>query len=210
MHKLVIPLLILIPVVLFAQQKPLDAVSIQRIKNSVMQTAESTKTISSDFTQEKEMAILNDKIISSGKFYFKQENLLRWEYIHPFSYIITLCGNVINIRDDGQTREFNTRSNKLFAEINKIVVGSVRGTLLNDSENFKANYSQNQQYYIVNLIPQSEKFRESLQKILIYFDKTDFSVDQVELFESGADHTKITFTNKKINLPLPDEIFDLK
>jgi len=209
MHNVVIPILMLVPQVLLAQQKPVDAASIQRIKNAVMQTAGSTLTLTADFTQEKELSILNDKIISAGRFYFKQENKLRWEYTHPFTYLIILHGNVITIREDEQTREFDTRSNKLFAEINNIVVGSVRGTLLNDSKNFQASYSQNHQYYIVELIPLSEKFRENLRKILIYFNKTDFSVDQVELVEPGGDRTKIIFTNKKINLPLSDEIFVL-
>ena len=199
-----------LPLFLFPQQNLMDVATIQRIKNVISQTAEATKTISAGFTQEKELSILNDKIISSGKFCFRQENLLRWEYIHPFSYTIIIRGPVIRIKDDDQVREFNANDNPVFAEINRIIVGSVRGTLLRDEVNFKASYFQNVQHYIVTLIPASDVFKESIRKINLYFSKSDFSVDAVELYETGTDRTRITFRDKKINQILPDETFVLE
>lgn len=209
MHKLLFILCFLIFHAAGAQNKPLDALAIQRIKQGVMQAAITTSTISSDFTQEKEMSILNDKIITSGRFYFKKDRFLRWEYLYPFSYTITIRGDVISIKNDGEVKSFNTQSNKVFAEVNRIIIGSVNGTLLDD-DSFTAVYSQNKDYYIVSLTPVSETLRENLDRIVIFFNKTDDTVDQLEMFESAGDFTRITFKKKQLNQPISDEVFILR
>ncbi len=192
-----------------AQNKPLDAATINKIKAGVADCAAGTNTISSDFTQEKEMSILNDKIITGGKFYFKKENQLRWEYIHPFSYVITIKGDKITILNEGKISSFNSQSNKIFDEVNKIIIGSVRGTLLDD-DTFSASYTQSNGHYIVRLTPLSPKLKESLQEIVIHFNKKDFSVDRLEMIEQAGDCTKINFTDKRINEPISDEKFILR
>ncbi|MFC2102613.1 outer membrane lipoprotein carrier protein LolA, partial [Bacteroidota bacterium] len=87
MHRITIFLILLCCYSAEAQQRPLDDGAIQQVKRAAAEASKKTVTISSDFTQEKEMSILNDKITSTGKFYFKKDRLLRWEYEHPFSYV---------------------------------------------------------------------------------------------------------------------------
>ena len=209
MHKLILILFLLSLGIANAQRKPLDATTIHLIKEGVSLAATKTETISSDFTQEKEMSILNDKIMTSGKFFFKKGQLLRWEYIHPFSYIIVIRGDVITIQDEGEVRSFNTQTNRVFTEVNRIIIGSVRGTLLDD-ENFSSDYDLSNGHYIVRLTPVSATLKESLNRIVIYLNKMDFTVDKLEMFESAGDFTRITFLNKQLNQPLSDEVFILR
>ena len=192
-----------------AQNEPLDSATITKVKAGVADCATQTNTISSDFIQEKEMSILNDKIITKGKFYFKRENQLRWEYIHPFSYAITINGDEITIRNEEKITSFNSRSNIVFTEVNKIIIGSVRGTLLEDPA-FNASYSQSNSHYIVRLTPLSPKLNKSLQEIVLYFNKSNFTIDRLEMIEPAGDSTKIKFTNKQINEPIADEKFILR
>jgi len=208
MHRLLLFLTLFSVGYVQAQHKPLDAVTIKQIKEGVSDVALKTSTISSDFTQEKEMSILNDKIITSGRFFYKKERLLRWEYIHPFSYIITIQGDDITIKDEEGIKSFNTGSNKVFSEVNRIIIGSINGTLLDDVS-FTADYDQNNGHYIVSLSPVSVFVKENLKRIAIYFNKKDYTVDRLEMFESAGDFTRITFINKQINQPISDEIFIL-
>ncbi|TSA29726.1 MAG: outer membrane lipoprotein carrier protein LolA [Bacteroidetes bacterium] len=208
MHRLILLLALFGYLPAFTQYKPLDASTINRIKEGVAEAARTTNTISSDFTQEKEMTILKDRILTSGKFFFKKEQQLRWEYTHPFSYTIVIRDDEITIRDEGEVRSFNTQANRVFAEVNRIIIGSVRGTLLDDT-GFKASYTQSNGNYIVRLTPLLVTLQESLQEIVIYFSKADFTVDKLELFEPAGDFTRITFSTKKLNQPLSNEIFSL-
>jgi outer membrane lipoprotein-sorting protein len=211
MHRILLTcLFFLAALILHAQQKPLDPAGIAKLRAGVRAASAGTSTISSDFTQEKEMQIMKDKIISSGKFYFKKEKLLRWEYTTPYSYLIVINNTKISVKDEQKTSTFNLSANKVFAEINNIIMGSVQGTLLSDDKTFSPEFYENGASYIARLKPLSAKLKESLSEIVIFFDKSDFSVTRIEMYEPNKDCTRISFTGKKFNLAIPDEKFVVK
>ena len=47
-------------------------------------------SIESDFTQEKYLSVMSEKIITKGHFLFKKVNMLRWEYTDPYKYLIAI------------------------------------------------------------------------------------------------------------------------
>ena len=193
-----------------AQSRPMTDAASNGFKNSIRKAAASTQTISSEFKQEKEMNILSEKIVSRGIFYFKKERQLRWEYKAPYAYTIVIRNDQIFIRDEGKVTSFNTQSNKVFSEINRIIIGSIRGTLLDDEKNFSSTCFETPDAYLVRLKPLASSLKQSLSEIAIYFNRKDFSVDQLEMTESTGDVTKINFLNKKINQPVADEKFILQ
>jgi len=200
-------LIFLIPMHALSQKKPMTGSSIELLRNQVKQVAQNTQTISSNFIQEKEMSMITEKITSNGKFYFKKEKMLRWEYMEPFSYLIIIRNDDISVIDENQVSQFNVKSNKVYLEINRIILGSIQGTLLNDEKNFLPDFFENQSSFIVVLKPLSARLKESLKEIMIHFNRKDYSVDQIEMFEPGGDRTRITFTSKKLNQPIADEKF---
>lgn len=202
-----IALLTFFPLLVFPQNKPMDEPAIEVLKVRIRDAAQKTQTIVSDFLQEKEMSMIKEKIISTGKFYFKKEKMLRWEYLQPFSYLIVIRNDQISIRDENKVNQFNVQSNKVFREINRVILGSIRGTLVSDEQNFHASFFSNATTWMVKLKPLSPKLRESLSGIVICFDRKDCSVDRIEMIEPGGDCTKINFMDKKLNQPIADEKF---
>lgn len=190
-----------------AQEKPMDAASVASLKIHVKEVAQSTKTLSCDFIQEKEMSMLAEKITSRGKFCLKREKMLRWEYLQPFSYLIVINNDQIYIKDEHKVNQFNVQTNKVFLEINRVILGSIQGTLLTDEQNFRATYFETPGAWVVKLTTLAPKLKEALSEIVIYFDHKDYTVKRLDMNEPGGDCTKITFTEKKINQPIPDEKF---
>jgi outer membrane lipoprotein-sorting protein len=191
----------------FSQSIPMDAAGISRLKSQVKEAARKTNTITSEFSQEKEMGLIAETIRSGGKFYFKKEKMLRWEYLHPYSYLIVIRNDQVSIKDDQKVNRFNVQSNKIFTEINRVILGSVQGTLLEDEKNFLASYFENRSAYIVKLQTLAPKLKETLAEIVIYFDRSDFTVNRIDMNEAGGDFTRIRFTTKKLNQPTEDEMF---
>jgi outer membrane lipoprotein-sorting protein len=187
----------------------MDAASVASLKINVKEVARTTRTITSDFIQEKEMSMIAEKITSRGKFYFKKEKMLRWEYVQPFTYIIVINNDRISIRDENKVNQFNVQSNKVFMEINRVILGSIQGTLLTDEQNFKATFYESSASWIVKLKTLSPKLKESLSEIVIYFDRTDYSVNRLDMNEPGGDRTSIRFTARKLNQTIADEKFVL-
>ncbi len=190
-----------------AQTKPMPPDLIDRVKKQVKQFALTTRSISCRFKQEKEMSMIAEKINSGGTFHFKKEKMLRWEYTEPYSYIIVIRNDRISIRDEGDVSHFSISSNQVFLEINRIIMGSVQGTLFDDEKNFRSSFFESPTAYIVRLQPKNARLRNSLLEIAIYFNTRDFSVDRLEMTESGGDKTRIQFSEKVFNKPVGDEKF---
>jgi outer membrane lipoprotein-sorting protein len=169
-------------------------------------SSEKTLSITCDFRQEKEMSFMEETVISSGRFYFQKEKLLRWEYTEPFKYAIILNNNRIRIIDEGKNKDFDAGTNRMFLEISDIMSGMVNGTLLN-SEKFKASWFETPVNYLVELMPIVSAMKDYLSMIVLEINKKDFSVDGLKMVEKSGDYTHITFQNKKFNEQIPADIF---
>lgn len=172
-------------------------------------TAKSTQSIKSDFTQEKELSLLSEKIISKGKFWFKKENKVRMEYQQPFQYLMIINGSNVYIKDGQKENKISAKSNKLFQQINKITVDCIQGTVLNNPE-YKILVFENNQGFLIELSPSAKALREFFKNINIFVSKKDYSVTKLELHEQSGDKTVISYQNKELNTNLPDALFTIK
>jgi outer membrane lipoprotein-sorting protein len=196
---------VLFPIISFSQ-------NFKMVKDttSLKQKIESMSvSIESDFTQEKNLSMLSEKIVSKGHFVFKKENLLRWEYSSPSKYLIVINKEKVVIKDEKKTTKYDMNSNKVFKEINDIMLSCVQGTIFR-SNKFKTSYYENAQFYKLELIPQVKNMKETFKKINLYFDKNVTSVAKMEMIETNEDLTSLDFTNKKLNAPIAETIFIVK
>ena len=86
------------------------------------------QSIKSDFVQEKNLSMLSEKIISKGKFWFKKESQVRMEYNQPFQYLMIMNKDKVYVKDGQKENKISTKSNKLFQQINKIMIDCMQGT----------------------------------------------------------------------------------
>jgi outer membrane lipoprotein-sorting protein len=173
-------------------------------------STESSKVLSitSDFKQEKELIALTEKITSTGKFWFKRTNKVRIDYQKPFVYRLIMNGEKILIKDDQQENRVNVKSNKLFQQVNKIMLDCIQGTILS-SKDFSSIVYENDKSYLLAMTPNSKALKEFFETIYLSVDKKDYSVNSIEMKEPGGDRTVLTFTNKSLNQPVNEDIFAL-
>jgi outer membrane lipoprotein-sorting protein len=179
-------------------------------KLKVDQMSKNTSSLESDFVQVKNLKVLSEKVTSTGHFNFQKKNNLRWEYNEPYKYIIVISNGRILIKDEkNKVKKYDINSNKVFREINDIMVSCVNGEILSSGK-FQVSYYENEKNFKIELSPLSKQVKESLKKIHLYFDKNVTSVSKLEMIEPGDDVTTIEFKNKKINEPVPADRFLLK
>lgn len=166
------------------------------------------ESISSNFTQEKILSALTEKITSSGKFWFKRSNKVRIEYMKPFVYLMVMNGDKMLIRDEQKESRINVKSNRLFQQVNRIMIDCVQGTIL-DSKDFSPKVFEDKNTYLLEMTPTSKTLREFFQTIVLVVDKKDYSAISILMNEPGGDKTTITFTDKKLNTQLSDAVFTL-
>ncbi len=209
--NLILALLLCIPSLqLIAQPKDFKALKdTSTFKSKLQEKARITNTIESNFTQEKNLSMLSEKIISKGHFCFKKTNLLRWEYLSPSAYLIVINKDKIFIKDGKKVSKYDANSNKMFKGINDMMLNSVQGNVLNHKE-FKISYFENEKYYLVEMSPKAKEMKEYLKSISMYFDKLDYTVSKIRMTELSDDYTNIEFNSKKINEPIADTQFLVK
>ncbi|NJO89812.1 MAG: outer membrane lipoprotein carrier protein LolA [Chloroflexia bacterium] len=179
---------------------------IKVLEKKVKEFTQSVNTIMSDFVQVKHLDALEVTIESKGKFWFKKENYLRWEYTDPYKYIIAINKDKFIIKNEGKKQEYDTENNKIFKEINNLIINSVRGNLLMD-KNFSVEAYENATSYKVELSPKVAHLKEILSKVEMYFSKKDMSVYKVKMIENEEDYTEINFNNRKLNEKISEDIF---
>lgn len=167
------------------------------------------QSIQSDFVQEKTLSLLEEKIVSKGQFTFKKDKKVRLEYTTPYKYLMIINGDNILIRDDKKVNRMSAKSNKMFRQINEIIVDCLSGTVLGNS-NYTVKPYENKTRYALDLIPKSKALKEFFQYIRVFVDRKDYTVARVELVELSGDNTVMNFSRQQLNQPLADAVFDVK
>lgn len=190
---------ILIILVYIVSVMPCYSQDNKKIINIINNAASQLKTMQCDFTQTKQIKLLNDKMISKGKMYYQQNNKLRWEYVSPYKYIFILNGDKVMLNNNNRNDVIDVNQNKVFKEIARIMVNSVVGNCLSDDKNFKINISVKEKEYTATLQPKRKNMKAMFSNIVLHFNKEMAVVSEVDLLENNGDKTTIVLENIKKN-----------
>lgn len=194
----------------WAQPKGYSSVKdIAAFQQAVAKGNGAKQTITSDFSQTKNMALLADKIKSKGKFYYKKEDKVRIEYTSPFSYLLVINGGQLMVKDEQKSSKINTRNSKMMQSVNRIMIDCMRGTVFNNPD-FKVAVYGNDKSYLLSLTPATDAMKKMFSRIDVYMDRKGLDVHRLSMVEQGGDYTDMDFTNTKQNVPLNDALFKVK
>jgi outer membrane lipoprotein-sorting protein len=178
----------------------------EEFKQAFQTATKNTASIKSNFVQEKNLSMLSDKITSRGKFWFKRENKVRMEYTHPFAYLMILNNGQIYIKDGNKENKISSNSNKVFQQVNRILLDCVGGTILSNPD-FHTRIWEGPKAYLIELVPVEKSLKELYQKINIFIDKKDYAASAIDMFELSGDNSSVRFLNKELNANIPDTLF---
>ncbi|AUP79585.1 LolA family protein [Flavivirga eckloniae] len=201
----IIYILFFMGAVLHAQTKMSTAES-ATLKAKVKTQATTIKTLLSDFTQYKHLDFLSNDIKSSGKLSFKSPDLVKWEYTTPFKYAVLFKNETLFINDEGKKSNIDIGSNKMFKQLNTLIINSVKGDLFDENE-FDITYFKDGANSKVYFSPKDKKFSKYIKAFQILFNEMG-DVVELKMIEPSEDYTKIVFSNRAVNTNLSDAIFN--
>lgn len=190
-----------------AAYDPIPGDQIPSYISKIEKASASLTTLQSSFIQKKNIAILQESVISKGTLLYKKDNKLCWEYTSPYYYLFVLNGDKVFIKNDKSTSQFDTKSNALFKEISLLMVNSISGTGLIDPKKFDALFYENTTLVKVRLTPKNKTLKSFLSTIILYFEKKSYLVSSIEMIEPSGDTNIIVFGEVKLNQPVNDEKF---
>jgi len=189
--------------------KSISEAGIVTYMEKIRNASASLTTLQCSFTQNKNISVLSESVITKGKLLYKKENKLCWEYMSPYFYLFALNGDKVYIKNENSTRQFDTKSNALFKEISLLLVNSISGAELIDRKKFDVAFFESATQVQVRLTPKNKTLKSVLNTIVLYFQKTTYMVGTVEMIEPAGDTTTIVFGEIKLNQPISDEKFAL-
>jgi len=160
-----------------------------------------------NFSQEKELSFLEEKVFSSGVFLYEKENKIRWEYQIPYSYIIIMNENLIKIIEEDKSNRLDASSNRLFSSINTVMAGIIDGSVIQDRELFESSFTENEKMVRVVMLPLVPGMKEFISAIELDLSKENYTVDALKIIEKSGDYTLIRFNDKKFNAAIPENTF---
>lgn len=192
-------LLLLLFASIASMAAPLTPQQKQEVITNVNKAASNLRSMSCSFVQTKHMSMLNDKLVSKGTMHYKQSNKLRWEYSTPYKYLFIFNGTKVYVGNDSKKDVIDTNSNKVFREIARIMMNTVTGKALSSPTDFTTDITANANRYIVTLVPKKKDMKKMFKKIELVFNKSNYMISQVNIFEQNGDKTNIQMSNVKVN-----------
>lgn len=194
----------------FAQPAGFRVVKDQKfVAEKLKKVSLETSTINSEFIQYKHLDIIENDIVSKGNFSFKTPDKVRWQYTNPYYYLIVMNKGKMWIKDNSKITEYDTKSNKVFKEINDLMIGLLKGNILENTD-FITNFFSSDKEILAVLKPKKDEMKDFLAEINIFFDKNDYVVSKIVMNEYSGDYTLIEFKNRKFNTGVSDNDFIVK
>jgi outer membrane lipoprotein-sorting protein len=198
---------LLFPVCCYARLQPVN--DILPIQQRLIAVNRRMKTIDCDFTQYRHLSILENNLISSGRFYFKPDGMIRLEYIQPEASAVVINGEKIKIESGGKTNIYRMSSNPVATAIKTVLSACISGNWDELKNDCQIVFLEDKLTYRMEIKPLHKKVKKYVQKIEVVFDKKDMSVNRMIITESLTDFTRYVFTNKRFNIPLSDQLFSI-
>ncbi len=164
------------------------------------------QSLACDFIQHKHFSFMDKPLISEGKFYYQQQENLRWEYQTPIKYILIVSDGLIKISEDGQTKEYSANANVLFKTIKETIMGCVNGSIVNDPK-YTTQFYENENELQLKLTPKGNDIKDFMAEINIYVNKHKGHINKLLLIDGAKDSTEIIFENIEINQPIEALLF---
>ncbi|MDR1887593.1 MAG: outer membrane lipoprotein carrier protein LolA [Prevotellaceae bacterium] len=169
--------------------------------------AEKIKTLEADFSQEKAIVLLTNKLRSTGRMIFKSDNRLKIEYFKPHAFIFSMHDGKITIKDgERAASSIAVKNSKLFEQISRITMHAINGKIF-DSGDFSSTVMENEDSYLIRLVPKSKELKQYYKELDLYIGKETFMMERMTMKETSGDETVMNFENIRTNNTISDEAF---
>lgn len=170
------------------------------------------KTLKTDFTQEKEMAMFKDKLVLKGRIYLEKPNKVAWHVDSPLRYSVLITDKLIRQWDEdtNQVQEISLTKNPIFQNVLNQLTVWFSGDYSSLIEDNAVRIVKHDPLEIEFLPLEKNITKKVIKSITITFRDDQKYLRQIRILEQSGDITTIHFTNTRLNAPLDKSDFEVK
>jgi len=188
----------------------LTAVAQTEVIDEICKASQAVSTVQADFTQTKCLKMLNDAMVSKGKMWCTQPNHLRWEYLTPYTSLFILNGEKVLFKNSKHSNTLNANRHKKIREMIHIMIPSNLGKVLAEKKDFYTSIEGADNQYVLTMIPQRKEMKQMFTQIILYYNRKQAVVTQIELYEKNGDSTTIELSSIKKNTTINPSVYNIQ
>jgi len=197
-----------IPLLLLALATPAGAAcdSTESCLRAVDAAQQQTHTVSARFTQTKHLALLDEPLVSTGRFVFKRPDRMRLEIETPRAAIIVINGRQVSIpglSPSDQQQLALTPMTAMFTELGAMFAGSTSGL----HKSFEVSAAPADGAIEVTLSPTVPDWQRLFRTIALRFAGPDLVISSMRLDDALGDRLDIAMSDVRRNQDVPDSLF---
>jgi outer membrane lipoprotein-sorting protein len=168
-----------------------------------------TRTISARFTQTKHLSLLDEPLVSTGRFVFQRPDHMRLEIESPRSATILIRGRDISIpgiSESDKQQLAMTPMAAMFSELGAMFSGAPAQL----RQHFAVTATPIDNGIQVTLTPTVPEWQKLFRTIQLRFAGADLLMSTMHLDDALGDQLDIVMSDVRRNQPLPANAFELQ
>ena len=165
-------------------------------------------SVEARFVQKKTLPMLSRPFVSEGRFFYQAPAQLRWEYDRPIRSVLIMNGGAVKryLRDPGGWREETGASLTAMRVVMEEIANWQQGRF-DANPHFHASLSTDPEPR-VTLVPREASWGKMIRRIELTLSREQAGVMKgVRLVEDERTFTDLSFSQVRINRPLPASLF---
>lgn len=175
----------------------------------VTQVQAGTTTLQARFEQRKTSRLLAEPTVSRGRFYYKNPDMVRWEYETPRPMTVLLAGGVVITYRPAEKRAERVEVGRMQRRVFRFVGAAEPLDRLKQSFSFTFRDPGDDSNYTLLLNPTSHLIKKRLRQVELEIDRVRMMPVAVSYIEADGDSTAYRFTEIVTNQPIEDRFFTL-
>lgn len=170
------------------------------------------RTLKTDFTQEKRMAMFKEKMVMKGRIYLQKPSKIAWHVDSPIRYSVLITDKLIRQWDEDtdKVQEISLTKNPVFQNVlgqMNVWFSGDYGSML-DSNTIRI---VKHEPLAIEFVPkESNMARKVIKSITVTFRADQKYLQQIRIQELSGDVTTINFSNTQLNPSLNNSNFEVK
>jgi outer membrane lipoprotein carrier protein len=164
-------------------------------------------SFSADFFQASTIKAMEITDTASGKAFFKHPGMMRWEYEKPDKQIIITDSNTIWIYRPDDNQVMIGKSPSFFGD-GKGASFLADMKLIRQKFSITLEKTDRTGYHVLKLVPEEKGF--DLAVVYLAISTTTFNVDEITIYNSYEDETRIELRNIQFRQKLTDAMFNFQ
>jgi outer membrane lipoprotein carrier protein len=164
-------------------------------------------TVTADFVQSKHIKVVDETLVSKGSFYYKKSGNVRFDYTSPKVMSIVMNSVKLHILSSGKTTTFQLDNQKGLSDLARVMEACIGGDINSIPKSYRVSYRLLPNRHNLIIVPKNKEILGPYSKIELFLNESDFSLEEMVLYEKSNDFTTYKFSNLILNRSLSGKMF---